>query len=558
MPVESRQPTSGLASDDPRITATQGPYPLPSAIGPGSQAGLGCLAMVIGLVLLSSNESIAQVLAQGLPWRAEVASAGTNVPSFADVAPTILWRSGIVMLIFGILLLLGLVVSVPEWLRRKNVGRITALLVVVGTGVWYGWLSYPHNAFPSNARFHWVDYLTYDSDNFFYAAGRLPHMLFYEIPHVWQGLNASVVAGLCYIIARQLRLSQWNSAAIACVPAVSGNMLLFANTAEDVMINLALLLGVVSALLSRRAILVGVVLALAVVGRPSFIAFIPCLMLAEAIRSFRATTSLRDVEWRFLSIAGVAFIVLTLAAQTMFTALGDRYFFVDGRVVDTGIWDNQIPLEVDGFTIFPFSGTYFLHLLWVTPFVSLAAGVIALFVARGRTIAVQTTVYTCGLAVVTHLLIHEAKPTFYYNVRYLTYALPFILFLGWAAVSDRRVPRRGGVQAALVALLVLGMFVFPARAIELKGRVEARIDHELLAVKDELRAIVGDRRVLLDYGDRDSRNYVAYVLRGNINSIRLLKDSALEPRDVVISKVEDPWSTAEPVIETDSFLVFDP
>lgn len=514
-------------------------------------------AVVLGATFILWDKPIARLLAKGLPWRAEVASAGTNVPSFADIAPTIVWRSGVVLVVVGVLLSLVSWGDTSEQILHPRLGKWAGGAVIIATGLWYGWLAYPHNAFPSNSRFHWVDYLTFDSGNFFYAAGRVPHMLFYDVPHVWQGINASIVAALCYIIARQLGLSPWVGAAVASIPAISGNVLLFANTAEDVMLNLALLLGVISASLSRRPVLLGTALALAILGRPSFIVFTACMVAAEGVRGLRVRRSLRDVDWRFASIAGATCLGLTAGAQILFTVLGSRYFFVNGRFVDTGVWDQQVPREIDGFTIFPFSGTYPLHFLWVIPFVLIVGSGIALWTAKAQRKAVEATIYLSALAVAAHLLIHEAKPTMYYNVRYLTYVFPFMLFLALTALLHPRLSTNNRLRFAVVALFVLGTVVFPAGPVDLKRGVESRPDHELLEVKDELRALVDDRPVFLDYGNRASRNYVAYVLRGNVNRIRLLEESTLHPGSIVISTVQDPWSAGEPVIKTESFLVFD-
>ena len=530
---------------------------VPIRLSVNGQCWLAFSLVLFGSALIVGNTPVAELLARGLPWRAEVASAGTNVPSFALIAPTIVWRSGIVAVVGGGVLWLGTWVQGPRRLRQDQVGRFAAFTVIVATGFWYGWLSYPHNAFPSNARFHWVDYLTYDSDNFFYAAGRLPHMIFYEAPHLWQGITAAAVAGLCYIIARQLGLSTLVAAATAGIPAVAGNMLLFANTAEDVMLTFVLLLGVIAASLTRRPVIVGVALAAAVLGRPSFILFTGCMVAAEVVRGLRHGGTLRAVDWRYTTVASTTALGLTVVAQMVFTILGARYFLVDGRLINTAVWDEVVRREIDGFTIFPFSGVYLLHFLWVIPVVLIGGAVIGLVGARNQVRTIETTIYLSTLSIATHLLLHEATPVLYYNVRYLTYTLPFILFLALASLAHPRFPRSKGVLATAVVLVVLGTAVLPSGAVDLKRAVEARPDHELLEVQDYLRAYVGDRRVYLDYGGQSSRNYLAYVLRGNVNRIRLLGDSSPEMGSIVVSMSGDPWSTGEPVIETDSFLVFD-
>jgi hypothetical protein len=172
-------------------------------------------------------------------------------------------------------------------ITNRTIARASTGVVVVGTGFWFGWLGRPHNAFPSNARFHWVDYPIWDSDSFFYAAGRIPHRIFYDFPFLWQGINAAVISLLCYSIGRQLGASRWTSTAMATFPAIAGNVLIYANTAEDVLINFALLFGVIAATLKRRPTLLGFALALAVLGRPSFIVLSGCLVAGEMFQSIR-------------------------------------------------------------------------------------------------------------------------------------------------------------------------------------------------------------------------------------------------------------------------------
>ena len=459
----------------------------------------------------------------------------------------------------------------PAWLRSRTAGRTAAGVVVLGTGVWYGWLARPHNALLSNSRIHWVDYLTWNSDNYGYAAGRLPHLVFYEAPFVWQGINAGIVAALCFAIGRQLGFSTWLSAAMATLPAISGNLLLFATAGEDVMLNTMLLLFVIFAALRREPIMMGVALTVAVLGRPSFIILFPCLVLAELACRLRARSDAHRADWHYVSSAVGVGLVLTISMQLLFSVLGRRHFLTNGQFIRTSGLDSLVPRRVEGFLISPFSGAYVTHFLWTLPLVFLVGAAVSVVTTPRQRQPVAATIYFSGLFVVVHLLVHEAKPLAYYNTRYLAFTLPSLFFMAWASIARPGFPAKGSYRAAVVSLLVLGPFTLPADPIEAKRAVEARPEVQLLSARHELRALVGDRPVFLNFGDALSRNYLAYVLRRDASTIRLLdpdlsarglagieqEELEYRPGDIVISLRADPWNDEPIDLTVGDFIVTD-
>ena len=160
-------------------------------------------------------------------------------------------------------------------------------VVVFATAAWYGWLSTPHNAFPSNARFHWVDYITWDSDDYFSTLGRIPHRVFYDAPWMWQSINAAIAVVLCYLIARRMGIGRGLSTVLASVIALSGNLMIFANSAEDVLFNVTLMLLLLYASLRRIGWFVGLALLLLILGRPSFAIVALALPIGELLVAVR-------------------------------------------------------------------------------------------------------------------------------------------------------------------------------------------------------------------------------------------------------------------------------
>ncbi len=529
---------------------------------------LAIVAVFVGLVAVVFANQISEVLVALLPGRATIPSSGTGMGSLGDEGPTIVRRSGAVIVVAAIVGLgAGRWVSSPGmWTERR--GRLALGVVVAATMLWYGWLAAPHNGFSTNARFHWVDYLTWDSDRFTYAAGRIPHLLLYDSPHVWQAINIGVLAVLLYAIGRQLGYSTWLSAGLAAVPAISGNLLLFATAAEDVVLNTTLLLAVVLVSLRRQPVLLGLTIGSAVLGRPSFMVLIGCVAVAEIARGLRSKE--RGIEWRYTAVATGVAAATVVASQVVFAILGDRYLFVGGQIVRSDALDQWVPRAVDGFTVSPFSGVYGLHLLWVMPLATLAGAVIAVVTARGQTSQVASTIYLSCCFVVAHVLVHEARPLAYYNTRYLAYTFPFLFFMAVSLLAHRRFPSHPAARPVAIVLLVLGTAVVPADPVGAKQWVESRAEVELWAARDELRDLADGRFVFLNFGDVLSRNYVAYVLRRDVATIQLVGDPSGElvrpdlpsgrgddigSGTVVISHRSDPWTNESPVLEVGDFIV---
>lgn len=557
------------------------------ASGPVRATSAAVLSVVAGLVLIIANGPIARILARGLPWRGEVKSAGTFFPPFPEAAPVILSRTG--WMLIALPVLTAATVSATSRLKSdRRVDIVVATTTIIGSGLWFGWLATPHNAFPSNARIHWVDYLTWRTERLFYAAGRVPHMLFYDSPPTWQAINAALLVGLCILIARRLGFSMLASSALSIVVATSGNLLRFANTAEDVFINLTLVLIVVYASLGRRSVLFGVALAALLLGRPQFIVIFPAVAMSELLVAARQRRLPDREQLRHVCVTIGAAVVGVVATQIFFEVIGERYFFHNGKIVDVGTLESVSPREIDGFTISAFSGTYVLHFVWALPTITVALALLAAVRAPALGTPREAPVYFWGLSVSTLVLLHEAQPLLYFNIRYLTYTLPFLLVMSWAlirTVVERRAnkpvepatagrdgrfgvhgpdpasPNRPGwsaVGAGCFWLTLLAPITIPGDPVDTKQRLERRPEIELLEIRDELRELADGRTVYLDFPSTSTQNYVTYVLRTPVRNVRLLSDSPFEEGGIVIGTAADPWSDQAPALSTDRLVVFDP
>ncbi|MEK9637085.1 MAG: hypothetical protein VW060_08440, partial [Acidimicrobiaceae bacterium] len=249
-------------------------------------------------------------------------------------------------------------------------------------------------------------------------------------------INAAIVVALAFAIGQQLRLSLAASVGMAATPLVATALLVFADTAEDVLLNTALLLFVCWAVLRRNPVIVGIALTLAILGRPSFFVLGACLAAGEALTTLRCTRSVRDAMRTafgpYVMTAGVVTVIGVAISQVVFEILGDRYIFTDGSIIDTGPLARAEPVEVDGFTISAFSGAYLAHLPWVMPLVFLLGSAYAVVRAPVLPEAIERFVGFGTMAVIGVLVVHESQPLLYYNVRYLTYVWPFNIVVAWA------------------------------------------------------------------------------------------------------------------------------
>ncbi|MEM9465425.1 MAG: hypothetical protein AAGA90_08615 [Actinomycetota bacterium] len=520
---------------------------------------LALIAYVAGGLLFVVAAPLADLVEAMLPTRAEVTSRGTYFLPFTAVGDVVIRRTGAVLAAGGIAML---VVDRASW-NAPDVGvrgrRAIAIGIAAVGAAWYGWLAHPHNGFLDNSRIHWVDFLTDRRDDFFYAAGRIPHEVFYDAPFLWQALNVAWVITLSWAIARRLGLSLAATVAMAATPIVATNLWVFADTAEDVMLNVALLLTVLWAVLRRGPVVVGVALTMAVLGRPSFLVLIPCVAAAEGLTMLRRERSIHATlavaTSRYVLVSGTVAVAGIVVSQLVMELIGDRYWFADGRVIDTGPLQDAEVVEVDGFSISAFSGAYVGHLLWVMPLVFVVGAVFAVVRAPRLRPEIEHLTHFGALGAVAVLLAHESQPLLYYNIRYLTYVWPFLFVLAWVGyLALREAGAVPAVRAAALVMLVAGTMVLPTDPVERKRLIEARPEVELLEIRDDLRAVADGGTIAFTFGIESTPNYVAYVMKSERWDVWGDLD-AVDEGWMVMSLRSDPWIERTPDLETESMLV---
>lgn len=497
------------SSAPPRIAETSGRRELDATL---------VTLLVVGAALVLVGGPIAEAVAGIAPRSFGVMSAGSPYPPMAEALPIAWPRQGALVLLAVAAAMIARR-PLPE-IRPRTFLVLLAATVVVGFAL-HGFLAYPHEAFPSNARIHWVDIFSTRSEDWFYAAVKLPHTVFYDVPHVWQAINGAVNVALVGIVVARATQHRLRGLLAAAGFVGSSMMLTFATGAEDVSIGVTLLLLVLLAHGERRPVLTGFTVTLAVLGRPPFALVLVGILVGElatrsAVEPSRASTATRGFLVRVLATAAVSFA----AWQLLLATRGLNWLFDDGAVVRRPALE-ATARPIDGFTIDAFSGAFVGHALWIwsLPVVALAAvAVVRLRCLPPRPRALVAVAMTTVAATV---LLHEAVPLLYFNVRYLAYVWPLAYLAAWCATTldHRSSTARRGASVGMAIALALAPALVVNDAFE---RRERRVSHpvaQLFYAKEELREIGEDRDLVTTLASPTHRNYLAYIWRRPIEQV---------------------------------------
>lgn len=494
-------------------------------------AGFGAIAVVCAGPIISWFD-------RHLPLAVTVRSSGTILGSLGSIGDEVLRRTGIALLAAACLSAAVNVIDVgPALSSARRISRVfaaaprhlrNAIRAIALFAVPYivvHWLSTPPQLFSTNARIHWVDYFVEGprQHSFFYAAGQLPHALFNMHPTVWQGINAGLLALALDLVLRRLSFGRVASFVLSLAFLGGSMAMLFVGVGEDVFINYLLLVVLLGACTTRRPVVRGLALALCVTGRPEFVSLLLAYAVAAGydlwlerrnaanpvrLASPALTLHARSFAW---ALAGIA------ACQVVFTILGDRYMFTNGKLIELGQLAHLVPIDVDGFLIAPFSGAYGGHFLWLAPLgflAALVASVPRLLRVRRRTDGPTGrrifVVAACLAATTVTVLLHEMKPTRTFCVRYLSYTYPF-LFIGGAVVVEliRRSRPKAGVL--LWSICIFTLVSVPVHPIEDRDSAERRAETALLDRVGELRNLHAGRDIYVAYGGQSTKNIYSYL-----------------------------------------------
>lgn len=509
-----------------------------------------------GLTLILFPEQITAALAWRLPDAMLPRSAGTYFPGFTDENGFghQLLRLGWILLLSSlaaITLVAERFRSVIAQLQEHGISephyRIILILLAIaaaGTYLHFGW--WP-DAYPSNARIHWVDGFYNRAERHTYALTKFVYQFFYDSPRLLVGLLGTLHVLLFAGIIRRLTTNTLLGAGAGVSWLISSNVLLFANMAEDVNLSFVVLLATVYACVRRWSIAFGILAFLASSTRPTHGLLFAGLWGAEflaACSSSGLRSALRAVfSGHFLGKSLLALLAPLLAWHGWMVLAGQHFLVLtENSAVD--ILSGQESLAIDGYAISQFSGTALLHMLWVFPLPALAlwfAGL--LFVARYELANHRTFILGSFVFIAVNILIVEYLKMFYFNVRYITYYLPFILATAWIVLARLPVATTP-LKFTLILILTVSTFApynfAPARL----EKVRTTPLSALYAHRMEMREFLeGCDKVFTDQTARSQRNYLAYLLKRESIAIAALKTQQVSDSKCVVirsSRVQIP------------------
>lgn len=539
------------------------------AIVPSMLYAVSLVLVTVGVGLALLGDDLTAFLNGPLPDAATVRSDGTKYPSFADIRG---WGYqlrllGVVVAAVPIGALLSLHPDVSR-LASELSNRLSsryllalALLLAVSFAL-YAYLAYPPNAWPSNARMHWLDQFYGRSDHFFYTLVKLPHVVFYEMPHIWQGINGALSVALTYGIGRQVFRPRWGAFLLAIGFLLSSNMLMFANMAEDVSVAVTALLLAVYAYTRNCIYGFGVALFIVFLARPQLSLLAGAFVVTHAIYWARdrqtervGSRLLNGLREPFFLRNIAVFVALFVVWGIVLTALDARYFLTGSGLIDQASFLDLEPRSVDGFLLTPFSGAYFYHFLWVYPLPLLLANAYVAVRFRRLSRSGQQLFIWCWIFILGSLVFLEAATTSYYNVRYITYYWPLVLVAGSLAPTILRIrgfkKRRFGT-VAIVSILLLSVVTPYTDAFSRRAEIEGRDLTTLYADRHEIRELVEGRKgkVYSTYTAHTQKNYVAFILKEPFGVVKGMKSGMRLPdQSFLIRPSEADYGNAEVVYQ---------
>lgn len=474
-----------------------------------------------GLTLTLFGGLLAAELENALPKAVTVKSAGTFYPQMDTALPFMIRGLG-VSLVFA-------AASAALYARRQGPfplasgpSWIVPVALVIGAGLLYTWLAFPHNAFPTNARIHWVDIFFERQHDYFYTLVKL-HALSYDYPHIFQGLNGGLNVLLVYLIARRLTSSIVLAGAMAASYLGSGQVLLFANGAEDVSLSVAALLFVFWLYLQRTSPWLGLAMFVATLARPQFVFVLFAFVLAELVAPRWKLNSEEKPPFRFVWQNLLSFSLVFVTWHGWLLVTSNNWLLTEHGVIASPLVNIE-PQEIDGFLLHQFSGAYVGHLAWLLPLPLIVGNVIAALLRRELSRQEEGVLWLAWAFGLLNIAFLEYHVMHYYNMRYLAYLVPFLLITAWLPIiaRNRKTGSLSAVQIAGIVVLALAPLTQYQQGFVAKENVAEHPVASLFDDRQELRQMAQGRDVCTTIQSHTHRNYIAYVFQRAHESIEVV------------------------------------
>lgn len=196
-----------------------------------------------------------------------------------------------------------------------------------------------------------------------------------------------------------------------------------------------------------------------------------------------------------LALRSVAiFVGYFLCYQVFLHFESRRWFLIDGSIVNYAGVAAQEPRPIQGFTIYPFSGAYFGHALWTFPLAFTLVTIAGLVFIRRMDHSNRFLLLVFTAASAALILLNEIEVAMFYNVRYLSYGLPFLWYASWVVLAGLflRTKMVGPTTVFVAAMVILAPATVPFDASAARQHRIALPTAGLIPATDELRELVGD------------------------------------------------------------------
>ena len=529
------------------------------------------LTALTGLFLVLAHGWLVDGLAWRLPDSMIPRSAGTYFPAFDH--PTgfglQLERLGYLLIISAAIGLaaprlnaLATSLSSPG-LERETAYRLgLALLGIAGFALYlyFGW--WP-DAYPSNARIHWVDGFFDRADRHTYALTKWVNQLFYDSPRLLVALYGMANTLLFAAVTRQLTGKRYIALLAGVSYLISSNMLLFANMAEDVNLSMLVLLACSYAYLRDKPVAFGLLGFLASAARPTHVLLFASLWGIDWLGHFFRDLPQRGVTKAFIEACRSRFLVRSAIAILAPLLLwhgwmisADQHFLFTNSNSTIDNLSAQQSIEIDGFHISQFSGAALFHFFWIFPITALGAWLLFPVVLKSLSRKQRVFAIASTLFVLTNIALVEYLKMYYFNVRYITYYFPLVLACAWMVAAQLTVSHRP-LQWMAIAVLTFSTATPFNYAPSRTAKVASYPFSKLYDSRFELRELTADcRHIFTDFERRSQRNFLSYLLKRPAGEISAISKGTAGTKDCFIGSTPGEIPPADGVKKLTEEIVF--
>jgi hypothetical protein len=527
-------------------------------------------------VLLYVSPTIVFHLNELLPLSAKVRSAGTYYPAFSDTGGYIRQLYAVPVALYLTFFLLVFIIkynhvySKIETYVQDNYIIICSILIFIIFAT-YAYIAYPPNFFPANAYHHWVRNLYDINISRSYTAVFILHYLFYDYPHILQGILGSLIFIVTFFIFNTADLKKLSSIALALSVSFSSHVMNFISISEDTLIIQLLVLICLYFYIKRLNYFTGLSFFLLSLGRPQLVVVVLAFIVVELFYNNKpflySFKYIKDffLKNHFISSNLFLFFVLLFFREILAILIPGFYGPLYNILSSFNKFAVEVtPIAVDGFTIYKMSLAYFLHFLWIMPSAFFIILVYFLFLSRKKNTPFLDSTILFFLLTLISIILHEIATAFYFNYRYLSYFIPSLTITAILLIVGNINSRNKICLFFLLVLISITPIMQNNDSISTKISSSQSELHQLYQYRKFLRRISANDNVYTSFSKRSEIVYLSYVFQKPRfkypKSPRIFRDQTTENLPFnsifVTRKSVDSYHGKCILVETEDFIIF--